>query len=62
VGLKTIVMTKNAVVKLGGVVSVQVRYFINSLSLDVREVVCVVWGYWLVSCLIGIWVLRFEGC
>jgi predicted transposase YbfD/YdcC len=48
-GLRTIVMTKNTTTKPDGTTSVQSRYFISSLSLDVKEVARVICGHWLVE-------------
>jgi len=47
--LRTIVMTKNTLTKPDGTTSVQVRYFISSLSLDVKEIARVIRGHWLVE-------------
>jgi predicted transposase YbfD/YdcC len=49
VGLRTIVMTKNTLIKSDGSVFVQSRYFISSLPLDVKEVARVIRGHWLVE-------------
>ena len=49
IGLKTIVMTKNTMSKPDGTVSVQTRYFISSLSLNVLEVACAIRGHWMVE-------------
>jgi len=49
VDLRTIVMTKNTLIKPDGTTSVQVRYFVSSLSLGVKEVARVVCGHWLVE-------------
>jgi len=48
--LKSIVMTKNTITKPDGTTSsVQSRYFISSLPLDVKEVARVIRGHWLVE-------------
>jgi len=47
--LRTIVMTKNTLIKSDGSVSVQSRYFISSLLLDVKGFVRVICGHWLVD-------------
>ena len=47
--LRTIVMTKNTVTKPDGTVSEQTRYFISSLSLNVKEIARVIRGYWMVE-------------
>ena len=49
VDLRTIVVTKNALIKSDGSVSVQSRYFVSSLPLDVKEVARVICGHWLVE-------------
>ena len=49
-GLRSIVMTKNTIIKDDGVeVSVQSRFFISSLCLDVVEVARAVRGHWMVE-------------
>ena len=48
-GLRTIVMTKNALIKSDGSVSVQSRYFVSSLLLGVKGIVRVICGHWLVE-------------
>jgi predicted transposase YbfD/YdcC len=48
-GLKSIAMTKNTVTKPEGSVSVQVRYFISSLSLNVKEIACAIRGHWMIE-------------
>ncbi|MCL2173057.1 MAG: ISAs1 family transposase [Candidatus Bathyarchaeota archaeon] len=47
--LKTIVMTKNTLTKPDGTTSVQSRYFISSLPLDVKKIARVICGHWLVE-------------
>jgi hypothetical protein len=47
--LKSIVMTKNTLIKPDGSVSEQTRYFISSLLLDVKEIARVICGHWLVD-------------
>ena len=48
--LKTIVMTKNTVTNpYGTVVSLQTRYFINSLPLNVLEVARAIRGHWMIE-------------
>jgi predicted transposase YbfD/YdcC len=47
--LRTIVMTKNTVTKPDGTVSEQTRYFISSLPLNVKEIVRVIRGHWMVE-------------
>lgn len=48
VGLRSVVMTKNAITK-DGVTSVQTRYFISSLGLGILEVARAVRGHWMVE-------------
>jgi len=49
-GLQSIAMTKNTVSnKDGRLLSVQTRYFISSLSLDVNEVARAIRGHWVVE-------------
>jgi len=48
-GLRSIVMTKNTITKDGVVVSMQVRFFISSLGLDVLEVARAIRGHWMVE-------------
>jgi len=47
-GLQSVVMTKNTITK-EGVSSVQTRFFISSLSLDVKEVARAIRGHWMVE-------------
>ena len=49
VDLRTIVVTKNALIKSDGSVSVQSRYFVSSLLLGVKGIVRVICGHWLVE-------------
>jgi predicted transposase YbfD/YdcC len=48
-GLQSIAMTKNTITNKDGTTSVQVRYFVSSLSLDVNEVARAVRGHWMVE-------------
>ena len=47
-GLKSIAMTKNTITK-NGVTTVETRYFISSLPLDVKEIARAVRGHWMVE-------------
>jgi len=47
--LKTIVMTKNTTTKPDGTTSMQTRYFISSLPLNVKEIARAIRGHWLVE-------------
>jgi len=48
-GLRSIAMTKNTVTKPDGSVSVQTRYFISSLPLNVKEIARAIRGHWMVE-------------
>jgi len=47
-GLKSIVMTRNTIIK-NGVETSETRYFISSLPLDVTEIARVIRGHWMVE-------------
>ena len=48
-GLRSVAMTRNTLTKKDGSVVVQDRYFISSLSLNVKEVSRAIRGHWLVE-------------
>jgi len=47
-GLTSIAMTKNTITK-NGVITTETRYFISSLSLDVKEIARAIRGHWMVE-------------
>ena len=49
VGLKTIIMTKNTITTKNGEIKTEVRYFISSLSLDVKESARAIRSHWMVE-------------
>lgn len=50
VGLTSIAMTRNTITQIStGEVSTETRYFISSLSLDVREIARAIRGHWMVE-------------
>jgi len=49
IGLKSVIMTKNTIITKSGETKTEVRYFISSLPIDIREAARAIRGHWMVE-------------